>query len=88
VGLLALGANLLCLGLLRRRRGDDINIRSACVCSRNDVIGNAAILRAAAVAATGSPWADIVVGFTVAGIFSYSTLQVVCEATGKVARVG
>jgi Co/Zn/Cd efflux system component len=89
VGLLALGANLLCLGLLRRRRGDDLNMRSAWVCSRNDVIGNAAVLlAAAAVAVTGSPWPDIVVGLTVAGIFSYSAIQVVCEATGKIARAG
>jgi Co/Zn/Cd efflux system component len=89
VGLLALGANLLCLGLLRRRRGDDINMRSAWVCSRNDVIGNAAVLlAAAAVAVTGSPWPDIVVGLTVAGLFSYSAIQVVYEATGKIARAG
>ncbi len=89
VGLLALGANLLCLGLLRGRRGDDINMRSAWVCSRNDVIGNAAVLlAAAAVAATGSPWPDIVVGLAVAGVFSYSATQVVREATGKLTRAG
>jgi Co/Zn/Cd efflux system component len=44
VGLLALAANLLCLSLLRARRDDDLNMRSAWVCSRNDVIGNAAVL--------------------------------------------
>ncbi|MFI5007783.1 MAG: cation transporter [Solirubrobacterales bacterium] len=89
VGLLALGANLLCLGLLRGRRGDDINMRSAWVCSRNDVIGNAAVLlAAAAVAATGSSWPDIVVGLAVAGVFSYSATQVVREATGKLTRAG
>jgi Co/Zn/Cd efflux system component len=89
VGLLALGANLLCLGLLRGRRGDDINMRSAWVCSRNDVIGNAAVLlAAAAVAATSSPWPDIVVGLAVAGVFSYSATQVVREATGKLTRAG
>ena len=89
VGLLALAANLLCLGLLRGRRGDDINMRSAWVCSRNDVIGNAAVLlAAAAVAVTGSPWPDIVVGLAVAGIFSYSAVQIIYEATGGIARAG
>ena len=84
VGLLALGANLVCLGLLRRRRGDDINMRSAWVCSRNDVIGNVAVLlAAAAVAVTGSPWPDIVVGLAVAGIFACSAVQVVREARGR-----
>jgi hypothetical protein len=40
------------------------------------------------VAVTGSPWPDIVVGLTVAGLFSYSAIQVVYEATGKIARAG
>jgi Co/Zn/Cd efflux system component len=63
VGVLAFGANLFCLVLLWRRRGDDINMRSAWICSRNDVIGNARVLlAAAAVAVLGSPWPDIVVG--------------------------
>ena len=33
IGLLALSANLVCLFLLRRRRADDINMRSAWLCS-------------------------------------------------------
>src|SRR6266478_1880703 len=70
VGALAFAANLLCLVLLWRQRSDDINMRSACVCSRNDVIGNAGVLvAAAAVALTGSPWPDIVIGLLVAGVF-------------------
>src|SRR5215813_5017559 len=62
VGLVAFAANMGCLILLWRRRGDDINMRSAWICSRNDVIGNAAVLLAAgAVALTGSPWPDIAI---------------------------
>ena len=76
LGLLALLANLVCLGLLRSRREDDINMRSAWICSRNDVIGNVAVLVAAAgVALTGSAWPDIAVGLTVAGYVSYSAAQ-------------
>ena len=56
VGLLAFAANVWCLVLLWRRRGDDINMRSAWICSRNDVAGNAGVLVAAgAVTLTGSP---------------------------------
>lgn len=81
LGLLALLANLVCLGLLRSRREDDINMRSAWICSRNDVIGNVAVLVAAAgVALTGSAWPDIAVGLTVAGYVSYSATQVIREA--------
>src|SRR5712691_1593884 len=63
VGLIALAANVLCLFLLWRRRADDINMRSAWLCSRNDVVANGGVLvAAAAVALTGSMWPDIVVG--------------------------
>jgi Co/Zn/Cd efflux system component len=89
VGLLAFGANLGCLILLWRRRGDDINMRSAWICSRNDVIGNAAVLLAAgAVALTGSPWPDIVIGLLVAAVFGRSAVQVVREASRAVAAAG
>jgi len=89
VGALALAANLVCLTLLWRRRDDDINMRSAWICSRNDVIGNAAVLAAAAaVAATGSPWPDIVIGLAVALVFGRSAVQVVREASRAVAAAG
>ena len=89
VGALAFAANLCCLALLWRRRGDDINMRSAWICSRNDVIGNAAVLVAAgAVAATGSPWPDIVIGLLVASVFGRSAVQVLREATRAVAAAG
>jgi Co/Zn/Cd efflux system component len=86
VGLLALAANLFCLVLLWRRRGDDINMRSAWVCSRNDVLGNVGVLvAAAAVALTGSPWPDIIIGLAVAGVFGRSAIQVIREASRPVA---
>jgi Co/Zn/Cd efflux system component len=89
VGLLAFAANLGCLILLWRRRGDDINMRSAWICSRNDVIGNTAVLLAAgAVALTGSPWPDIVIGLLVAAVFGRSAVQVVREASRAVAAAG
>ena len=89
VGTLAFAANLGCLALLWRRRGDDINMRSAWICSRNDVIGNAAVLVAAgAVAVTGSPWPDIVIGLLVASVFGRSAVQVVRDASRAVAASG
>jgi Co/Zn/Cd efflux system component len=89
VGAVALAANLVCLGLLWRRRGDDINMRSAWICSRNDVIGNAAVLTAAgATAVTGSPWPDIVIGLLVASVFARSAVQVLREAGRAVAAAG
>jgi Co/Zn/Cd efflux system component len=89
VGTLAFAANLWCLALLWRRRGDDINMRSAWICSRNDVIGNVAVLVAAgAVAVSGSPWPDIVIGLLVATVFGRSAVQVVRDASRAVAASG
>ncbi len=80
IGVLALAANVFCLLLLWRHRGDDINMRSAWVCSRNDVIGNAGVLLAAVgVTLTGSAWPDIAIGLLVAGVFCRSAILVLRE---------
>lgn len=78
VGMMALVANLLCLMLLWQRHGDDINMRSAWLCSRNDVIANAGVLVAAlAVRLTGSPWPDIAIGLLIAALFGRSAVAVI-----------
>jgi len=81
VGLVALAANVLCLTLLWRRRSDDINMRSAWLCSRNDVTANAAVLLAAGgVAITSSAWPDIVTGLAIAALFGASAVRVLRDA--------
>ena len=77
VGLLALGANALCVVLLWRIRDDDLNMRSAWLCSRNDVVSNVAVLLAAgAVRATGSGAPDLAVGLAIAVMFGGSAARV------------
>lgn len=84
VGLLALGANGMCLALLWRRRTDDINMKSAWACSLNDVAANVGVLVAsAAVALTASGWPDIIVGLLIAIMFGGSAIGVI-----RVARAG
>ena len=81
VGVLALTANAVCLFLLWRRRADDVNMRSAWICSRNDVAANGGVLlAAAAVTVTGSAWPDIAVGVIVAALFGTSALDVIRDA--------
>lgn len=81
VGLLALAANAMCLLLLASRRGDDINMKSAWLCSRNDVAANAGVLLAAGgVMVTGSAWPDILVGLVIAALFVGSAATVLLEA--------
>ena len=48
VGVAALAANLAAFGLLWAYRGGDANMYSAWICTRNDVLGNLAVLLAAA----------------------------------------
>ena len=82
MGLLALAANASVLALLWCHRGDDINMRSAWLCSRNDVVANAGVLAAAGgVALTGSAWPDVVVGLVIASLFSASALSVILDAS-------
>ncbi|HEU5188297.1 MAG TPA: cation transporter [Methylomirabilota bacterium] len=81
VGLIALAANALCVVLLWRLRDDDVNMRSAWLCSRNDVVANAAVLLAAGVVwATGSGVPDLVVGVAIAAMFGSSAARVLRDA--------
>ena len=81
IGFLALAVNTLCFGLLWRHRGEDINMRSVWLCSRNDLFANSGVLLAAlAVWQTGSPWPDLMVGAFICGLFLHSAWGVGREA--------
>ena len=69
VGLVALAANAVSFGLLWAYRGGDANMRSAWICTRNDVLGNLAVLAAAlGVFGTGTGWPDLVVAAVMAAL--------------------
>jgi Co/Zn/Cd efflux system component len=69
VGLAALAANAASFGLLWAYRGGDANMRSAWICTRNDVLGNLAVLLAAlGVFGTGTGWPDVIVASIMAGL--------------------
>ncbi len=87
VGVLALAANAGVLALLWRHRGDDINMRSAWLCSRNDVLANGGVLVAAlAVSLSGSAWPDILVGLAIAWLFGASAVGVIRQALAAPTR--
>ncbi len=84
VGTLALAANTVCLVMLWRRRADDVNMRSAWMCSLNDVAGNAGVIVAgAAVALTASGWPDLLVGLLIAGMFCASAASILRSAAAR-----
>jgi Co/Zn/Cd efflux system component len=87
VGLLALLANVASVLLLLRYRDGDANVRSVWLCSRNDAIGNIAVMAAAvAVWATASAWPDLIVAAIMAGLFVTSSWQIVRQAAGEYRR--
>lgn len=67
VGALALAANTTCFMLLWQFRAGDSNMRSVWICTRNDMLGNIAVLLAAVgVFGTGAGWPDAVVAVIMA----------------------
>lgn len=84
VGALALAANVASALLLYAFRGGDSNMRSVWLCSRNDAIGNAAVILAAAgVFATGSALPDLLVAATLAGLALSASVLVIRHAADE-----
>ncbi|WP_146739699.1 cation transporter, partial [Hyphomonas pacifica] len=62
-------------------QASDANVRAVWLFSRNDAIGNVAVLIAAGlVAFTGAPWPDLIVALIVAGIFLHSAWGILIQA--------
>ena len=81
IGLLALGANLASVVLLLRYKDGDANVRSVWLCSRNDAIGNVAVMAAAlGVWGTATAWPDLLVAAAMALLFLNSSVQILRQA--------
>jgi Co/Zn/Cd efflux system component len=81
VAMLALLANGGVALMLYRFRTGDANMRSVWICSRNDVIGNLAVLAAAAgVFGTGTAWPDLIVAAIMAALSVSGGWQIVRHA--------
>jgi Co/Zn/Cd efflux system component len=81
IGVLALSANLASVLLLLRYKDGDANVRSVWLCSRNDAVGNVAVMTAAlAVWGTESAWPDLLVAGIMAGVFVTSSVQILRHA--------
>ena len=81
IGFLSLVANGICLALLWKHRGDDINMSSVWECSRNDILSNVAVLVAAAgVWLSQSGWPDLAVGLALSLVLINSSRRVLTGA--------
>jgi Co/Zn/Cd efflux system component len=84
VGVLALAANAGVALMLYRWRGGDANMRSVWICSRNDAIGNVAVVLAAlGVFGTGTGWPDIIVASVMAALGLSGGWQIVRQAVAE-----
>lgn len=87
VGVAALAVNVTAALLLFRFRDGDANVRSVWLCSRNDAIGNVAVMLAAlGVFGTGAAWPDLAVAAIMAGLFLYSAVTILRQSLGELRR--
>lgn len=84
IGMLAFTANLASVLLLVKYRDGDANVRSVWLCSRNDAIGNLAVVVAASgVWATDTAWPDLVVAGIMATLFLWSAIQIITQGMAE-----
>ena len=84
IGILALVANATSVLILMRYKDGDANVRSVWLCSRNDAIGNVAVMIAAlAVWGTATKWPDLLVAAVMAGLFLTSSIQILRQSFGE-----
>ena len=84
VGAAALLANGGVALMLYRFRTGDANMRSVWICSRNDALGNAAVMLAAmGVFGTGAGWPDVVVATIMGGLGLWGGCQIVSQARSE-----
>jgi Co/Zn/Cd efflux system component len=79
--LVALAVNLAAALVLLPHRHGDTNIRAVWLFSRNDALGNIAVVIATGhVAWTGTAWPDLVVAVVIAGLFLQSSWAILRDA--------
>ena len=87
--LAGLAANAVCLALLWRHRGEDINMSSVFECSRNDIAANLAVIFAAVgVWAFNSGLPDIIIAALLAALLLNSSARVIRTALSELAQAG
>lgn len=87
-GIIALVVNVSAALVLIPHRTGDANVRAVWLFSRNDAIGNAAVVVAAGLVAwTGTAWPDLVVALVIAGLFLHSSWSIIRDARADLREV-
>jgi Co/Zn/Cd efflux system component/copper chaperone CopZ len=89
LGLVALVINVAAALVLLPHRAGDANVRAVWLFSRNDALGNLAVVIAAVLVAwTGTAWPDLAVAFVIAGLFLHSAWNIVADARNELRMAG
>ncbi|MEQ1599638.1 MAG: cation transporter [Methylophilus sp.] len=84
IGILALAANVSVAIMLYAYREGDANMQSVWLCSRNDAIGNVAVILAAlGVFGSGSAWPDLVVAVIMASLGISAAIHIIKKARAE-----
>lgn len=85
-GVGALIVNVVCAAILLKHRTGDANVQAVWLFSRNDAIGNFAVIVAAAfVWLTTTPWPDLIAAAAIAGLFLQSAWKIIKSAYDELA---
>jgi Co/Zn/Cd efflux system component len=85
VGFLALAANAASVLILAKYKDGDANVRSVWLCSRNDAIGNLAVMIAAlGVWGLSSRWPDLIVAAIMAALFLWSSVHILRQSVREI----
>jgi cation diffusion facilitator family transporter len=88
IAVLALAANVASVLLLMSYRDGDANVRSVWLCSRNDAIGNVAVMVAAlGVWGTATGWPDLIVAGIMATLFLNSAVKILIQSRAEMRHV-
>lgn len=89
LGIIALLVNVSAALVLLPHRSGDANVRAVWLFSRNDAIGNLAVVVAAGLVAwTGTPWPDLIVAAVISALFLHSALSIIADARNDLKEMG
>ena len=84
IAFLALAVNTASVLILIKYKDGDANVRSVWLCSRNDAIGNIAVMLAAlGVWGTATGWPDVIVAAIIASLFLNSASKILRQALNE-----
>jgi Co/Zn/Cd efflux system component len=85
-GVVALVVNVASAAVLIRHRSGDANVQAVWLFSRNDALGNVAVIAAAGLVwLTATPWPDLMVAAAIAGLFLHSAWKILVAARSELA---